>query len=56
MHWGYDGELKPDMTLCTESYIGEIGGPDGVQLEEQILITENGPVSLSTTPFQEDWL
>ena len=53
---GYDGELLPGMTICVESYIGEVGGPDGVKLEEQILITENGPESLSNSPFQQDWL
>jgi Xaa-Pro aminopeptidase len=53
---GYDGELKPGMTICVESYIGEVGGPDGVKLEEQILITSSGPVPLSATPFEEEWL
>lgn len=53
---GYDGELKPGMTICIESYIGEVGGPDGVKLEEQILITESGPVPLSNTPYEESWL
>ncbi len=53
---GYDGELQPGMTICIESYIGEVGGPDGVKLEEQILVTEDGPVSLSNTPFEQDWL
>ena len=53
---GYDGELVSGMTLCIESYIGEVGGPDGVKLEEQILITEKGPERLSKTPFEENWL
>lgn len=50
---GYDGELQPGMTLCVESYIGEKNGPDGVKLEEQVLITENGIRLLSQFPFEE---
>jgi Xaa-Pro aminopeptidase len=53
---GYDGELKPGMTICIESYIGEVDGPDGIKLEEQILISEQGPESLSNTPFEMEWL
>ncbi len=52
---GYDGVLQSGMTLCIESYVGEVGGPDGIKLEEQILITENGPESLSQSEFEEDW-
>ena len=47
---GYDGLLEAGMTICIESYIGEEGGPDGVKLEEQILITEGrrrSPLDLS---------
>lgn len=53
---GYDGVLQPGMTLCIESYIGEVGGPDGIKLEEQILVTEGAPIVLSTAPFQDSWL
>ncbi len=45
--------LEPGMVLCVESYIGETGGPDGVKLEEQVLVTENGPRRLSTFPLEE---
>jgi Xaa-Pro aminopeptidase len=37
--------------VCVESYIGEIGGPHGVKLEQQVVITANGAVPLSNTPF-----
>ena len=47
-----DGVLTPGMTLCVESYIGEVGGPEGVKLEEQVLITENGHEILSLFPFE----
>jgi Xaa-Pro dipeptidase len=47
-----DGEITPGMTLCVESYIGEVGGPDGVKLEEQVLVTESGYRLLSDYPFE----
>ena len=53
---GYDGVLEVGMTLCIESYAGEIGGPDGVKLEEMVLITDTGAVPLGLTPYEEDWL
>ena len=37
---GYDGLLETGMVMCIESYIGERGGPDGVKLEQQILVTD----------------
>jgi Xaa-Pro aminopeptidase len=39
------------MTLCVESYIGEVGGPDGIKLEQQVLITETGVELLTTYPW-----
>lgn len=53
---GYDGEILPGMTLCVESYIGEIGGREGVKLEQQVLITETGTELLSNYPFDPDLL
>lgn len=56
---GYDGRLEPGMTLCLESYIGEYSdadtddGREGVKLEEQVLITENGYELLSRFPFED---
>ena len=49
---GYDGVIEPGMTLCVESYIGEEGGDEGVKLEQQLLVTEDGPELLSTFPFE----
>jgi Xaa-Pro dipeptidase len=49
---GYDGVVGPGMTLCVESYIGEEGGAEGVKLEQQVLITEDGQELLSTFPFE----
>ena len=39
---GYSGVLEPGMMLCVEAYVGEVGGPDGVKLEDQLLVTEDG--------------
>jgi len=46
-----DGVLEPGMVLCVESYIGRLGGHEGVKLEEQILITAGGPQQISTYPY-----
>lgn len=50
---GYDGVVLPGMTLCVESYIGAEGGEEGVKLEQQVLITEDGYETLSQFPFEE---
>ena len=61
-HWvdfkekGYDGLVQAGMTLCVESYIGSEGGHEGVKLEEQVLVTADGPVTLSRYPLETDWL
>ena len=52
----YDGTLEPGMAICVESYVGEVGGAEGVKLEEQILVTETGNRVLSKFPFEEDFL
>jgi Xaa-Pro aminopeptidase len=53
---GYDGILEPNMTLCVESFIATPDSREGVKLEEQVLITEDGCVKLSSYPLEEDWL
>ncbi|MBI3514861.1 MAG: aminopeptidase P family protein [Proteobacteria bacterium] len=50
----YDGEFQENMTVCVESYIGEQGGPDGVKLEQQVVVTATGCELLSSFPFDED--
>ena len=43
MHRGVkETVLEPGMTVSIESYVGEVGGDEGVKLEEQVLITETG--------------
>ncbi|WP_305989571.1 Xaa-Pro peptidase family protein [Roseibium sp. MMSF_3544] len=49
----YDGELETGMVICVESYIGEISGVEGIKLEDQVLVTDSGPITLSRYPFEE---
>ena len=49
----YDGVVEPGMVLTVESYMGAVGGRNGVKLEEQVLITEDGYELLSSYPFEE---
>lgn len=51
-----DMTLEPGMVLCVESYIGAVGGPFGVKLEDQVLVTDAGPELLSNFPFEETLL
>ncbi len=41
------------MVVSVESYIGEVGGADGVKLEEEVLVTDTGIEKLSRYPFDE---
>lgn len=52
----YDGEFKAGMVICMESYMGAVGERDGVKLEQQILITDDGYDLLTTYPFEEQLL
>jgi len=54
--YGREGRLQPGMVVSVESYIGEKGGSEGVKLEEEVLVTEEGPVVLSRYPYDEDLL
>ena len=53
---GYDAVLEADMTVCVESYIGELGGHEGVKLEETVRITESGCELVGRFPFEEELL
>lgn len=54
--FAYDGTFEAGMTLCLESYIGDRGGPDGVKLEQQVLLTDSGAELLSTHPLEPAFL
>ena len=47
------GQFEKDMTITVESYIGEVGGKEGVKLEQQYLIKENGLELLSYHPLEK---
>lgn len=44
------------MTICVESYVGAVGGNEGVKLEHQVLVTAKGCELLSKFPFEEELL
>lgn len=47
-----DEVIGPGMVFSIESYIGEVGGKEGVKLENQLLVTETGPELLSHYPLE----
>jgi Xaa-Pro aminopeptidase len=55
--WGaYDGLFEENMVVCIESYVGELGGHEGVKLEQPVWLSAEGPVLLSDYPFELDYL
>lgn len=50
----YEDTLECGMVLCIESYMGAKGERDGVKLEQQILVTENGYELLTTYPYESE--
>ena len=47
----YDGRFEANMIVCVESYVGALDGPEGVKLEQPVLITDDGPEVLSELPL-----
>ena len=47
----YSGFFEENMMICVESYVGEVGGKEGVKLENQYVVTKNGLKLLSTIPL-----
>jgi Xaa-Pro aminopeptidase len=43
--------LREGMVVCLEVYVGESGGREGVKLEDQILVTADGPRVMIPYPF-----
>jgi Xaa-Pro dipeptidase len=52
----YDCTLQAGMVVCIESYMGPLGERDGVKLEQQVLITDDGYELLTTFPYEESLL
>ena len=46
-----EGELKENMIMCMEASFGREDGREQVKLEEQLLITADGPEIISHAPF-----
>jgi len=49
----YEGTLEAGMVICVESYMGAVGEAEGVKLEQQVLINDDGYEMLSTYPLEE---
>ena len=50
--WGMNGVIEDGMVLCVESYIGELGGREGVKLEQQVSITRMAAASSLSYPLE----
>ena len=48
-----DGFFEKNMTITVESYIGKAVGKEGVKLEQQYLVGENGLELMSHHPFED---
>tara|TARA_B110001454_G_C12720246_1_gene434374 strand:+ start:1228 stop:2469 length:1242 start_codon:yes stop_codon:yes gene_type:complete len=47
------GSFEKDMTITIESYIGKVGGKEGVKLEQQYLVGENKLELMSRHPLEK---
>ena len=52
----YDGTIEAGMVLCIESFIGAVGEADGIKLEQQVLVTDEGYELLTHFPMDESML
>ena len=53
----YDGMVEANMVICVESYVGAVGGREGVKLEQPVLITETGPkLFIRDCPLEDHYL
>ena len=48
-----DGFFEKNMTITVESYIGKVGGKEGVKLEQQYLVGKNGLELMSHHPLED---
>lgn len=52
----YDDTLQAGMVLCIESYMGAVGERDGVKLEQQVIVTDDGFELMTQYPFEDCFL
>jgi Xaa-Pro dipeptidase len=46
-----------NMVVCVESYVGAVGGREGVKLEQPVLITETGSeLFIRDCPLEDHYL
>ena len=45
--------LEKNMTITIESYIGKVGGNEGVKLEQQFLVNKNNLELMSHHPLED---
>ena len=48
-----NGIFEKNMTITVESYIGKLGGKEGVKLEQQYIVKENGLELMSKHPLED---
>ena len=48
-----EGCFEKNMTITVETYIGKVGGKEGVKLEQQYLVGENGVELMSHHPLED---
>ncbi len=48
-----EGHFEKNMTITVETYIGKVGGKEGVKLEQQYLIGRNGLELMSHHPLED---
>jgi Xaa-Pro aminopeptidase len=48
-----EGHFEKNMTITVESYIGKVGGKEGVKLEQQYLVGRNGLELMSHHPLED---
>ena len=47
----FDYVLEPGMVMTSEAYVGAVNGREGVKLEDQVVITEEGYENITRYPF-----
>jgi Xaa-Pro aminopeptidase len=48
-----EGHFEKNMTITVETYIGKVGGKEGVKLEQQYLVTDNKLELMSHHPLED---
>ncbi len=49
----FEYTIEPGMVFCVETYLGAVGGKEGIKLEDQVVITEDGHECITHYPFDE---